>query len=373
MARPVTIFLLALSVAPVLLTGCQSSNLRARNLPPEFRIAASQKGNDLNLARLSSSGSSNALLAPGDLLEISIATGRENEKVTPMISRVANDGTVNVAAIGPVPVSGMEAFDAGQNITLFAVERGIYLHPVVTVDVKTKAVNLITVLGAVENPGVHEIPRGSCDVVTALAAAGGLTEEAGVELEIMRQASSPTFFAANEAAPGQAGNVQLAAYQSLQPQANPGGSSPVPRLTRINLADARLPGRVDSRLSDRDVVMVPQRKKEVFHVTGLVKAPGQFEIPTDQDVHLLDAIAMAGGYSSPVADKVFVIRRLEGQPEPLVIQASLAEAKRNGAENIRLAAGDTITIEQTPVTTVVDTFTKLIRFSFGFAANSRIF
>jgi len=370
MARTVTLSILVLSIAPALLAGCQSPNFRARNLPSEFRVAANQKGNDLNFARLSSSGSSNSFLAPGDLLEVSIATGREDEKVTPMVVRVANDGTVTVPVIGPVPVSGMEAFDAAQSITSYAIQRGIYLRPVVTVDIKTKAVNRITVLGAVENPGVHEIPRGSSDVVTALAAAGGLTEEADVELQVMRQASLPLFMATNDDA-SKSGNVQLAGFQSPRDDSN---SIPVvPQLTRINLADAQLPGQIDSRLNDRDVIMVPQRKNEVFHVTGLVHKPGQFEMPIDQDVHLLDAIAMAGGYSSLVADKVFVIRRLEGGQEPIVIQASISEAKHNGAENIRLAAGDTITIEQTPTTTVVDTLTRLIRFSVGFAGRATVF
>jgi len=364
--------MLVLSAALASLAGCQSSNFQARNLPGEFRVAESDKGNDLNLAQLSSSGSSNSLLAPGDLLEVSVATGREGEKVTPMLVRVSNDGTANVPVIGPVPVADMEAFDAAQSITSLAIERGIYLRPVVTVDIKTKAVNRITVLGAVENPGVHEIPRGSCDVVTALAAAGGLTEEAGIELEIMRQTSSPTFFAANDAA-AKSGNIQLAAYQSLGPGVSQNPSPPVPQLTRINLADARQPGQVNSRLNDRDVVMVPQRKKEVFHVAGLVNKPGQFELPQDQDVHLLDALAMAGGKSSPVGDKVFVIRRVEGRPEPIVIQASIAVAKRNGAENLRLAAGDTITIEQTPATAVVDTLSKLIRFSVGLAGRTTVF
>jgi len=372
MDRSVPLSMLMITVALALSVGCQSSNFRARNLPSEFRVAASQKGNDLNLARLSSSGSSYSLLAAGDLLGVSVVTGRENEAITPMVVRVANDGTVTVPLIGPVPVSGMEAFDAAQSITSHAIQRGIYLSPVVTVDIKKKAMNRITVLGAVEDPGVHEIPRGSCDVVTALAAAGGLTKAAGVELEIMRQGSSPTFLAANDDA-SKLGNVQLAAYQSLQPGSNSISSSSVPQLTRINLADARMPGQVESGLNDRDVVMVPERKKEVFHVTGLVKKPGQFEVPIDQDVHLLDAISMAGGMNSPVADKIFVIRRLEGRLEPVVIQASFAEAKHNGAENIRLAAGDTITIERTPATIVVDTLSKLIRFSVGLAGRTTIF
>ncbi|MCA9230068.1 MAG: SLBB domain-containing protein [Planctomycetales bacterium] len=366
--------MMVLLVAATVATGCRSPIFRARNLPPEFRVAANKGESNLNLSTLASAGSKNSLLAPGDLLEVTIATGRDDERVAPMIVRVANDGTVAIPLIGPVPVSGMEAFDASQSITTTAIERGIYLHPVVTVDVKTRAVNRITVLGAVTNPGVHEIPRGSCDVVTALAAAGGLTEKASTEIEVMRQASQNTFLAANDAAPkSENGNVQLAAYQSLQSSGAPVAPQNVPQVSRINLADARFPGRIDSRLNDRDVVMVTKRKSKVFHVSGLVNKPGQFELPVDQDVHLLDGIAMAGGRSSPVANKVFVIRRLENRPEPIVIQASLAEAKHNGAENIRLTAGDTVTIEQTPATVVVDTLSKIINVSVGIAGRTTVF
>jgi polysaccharide export outer membrane protein len=123
-------------------------------------------------------------------------------------------------------------------------------------------------------------------------------------------------------------------------------------------------------LSDRDIVrVIPQETKEIY-VAGLVNSPGQFELPTDQDLYLLDAIALAGGHSSPVADKVLVIRRMKDRPEPIFIHASLSKAKKNGLENIRLAAGDTITIEQTPATTVVGTISKFFRLTFGVASRT---
>ena len=165
--RPMLLIVMAMMI------GCRSGNFRARNLPPEFRAAASHSKTDLKLARFSTPGTGTSLLAPGDLLEVTVATGREDEKLSPMVLRIANDGTVAVPLVGPVPVAGMEAFDASQSIASTAIQRGIYLQPLVTVDIKTKAVNRITVLGAVEDPGVHDLPRGSCDVVTALAAAGG--------------------------------------------------------------------------------------------------------------------------------------------------------------------------------------------------------
>ena len=108
-------------------------------------------------------------------------------------------------------------------------------------------------------------------------------------------------------------------------------------------------------------------------MTGLVRKPDQLELESSHDVHVLDAIAMAGGESSPVADKVLVIRRMEGRPEPVVIRVSLADAKRNGRENIRLQSGDLVSVEQTPSTLVVDTITRFLRVAVGVSGSATVF
>jgi protein involved in polysaccharide export with SLBB domain len=118
-------------------------------------------------------------------------------------------------------------------------------------------------------------------------------------------------------------------------------------------------------LGDRDVVMVLPKEKQVIHVTGLVAKPNQFEIASDADVHVLDAIAMAGGTTLPIADKVYVIRHMSDMPEPAVIEVSIAEAKRNGRENLRLTAGDLVSVESTMTTMAVDTVAKFVRFAVG--------
>jgi len=362
-----------------LLVGCQSAAYRAGQLPHEFRAASAKSSQSINLDQIAAPGASEDILAVGDLLEISVATGRDEEKRNAVLTRVADDGTVDVPVIGPVPVAGLEAFDASQNIVNLAIERGMYLHPIVTVEIKSKAVNRITVLGAVLTPGVHKLPRGGSDLVSALAAAGGLADDAGTEVEIIRQ---PKFgFVAQDSsapasAPTESSEIQLAAYQhigrspalSARKHQTPGwiGAKKI----QLDLALGNLPSSTDYRLNDRDIVRVVPRNKEMIYIAGLVRKPGQFELPLDQDMHLLDAVALAGGRSSPVADKVFVIRRLPDRPQPLVIEASLAKAKHNGLENLRLTAGDTITLEQTPVTTVVDTISKFFRLSIGVASGT---
>ena len=95
----------ALSWAPALLLlsalGCHSSPNRAGLLPAEFRAKPIESDHRIDLSQVASPGTSASMLAPGDLLEIAVTTGRQNEKVSPVMARVNDDGTVDVPIIGP--------------------------------------------------------------------------------------------------------------------------------------------------------------------------------------------------------------------------------------------------------------------------------
>ena len=346
---------LLLVTALILISGCKSQAIRAGKLPSKFRTAERSNRQTIDFSRVASTGASDAVIAPSDLLEINIATGQGDESTQPMTARVAEDGTVSVPVIGPVPVAGLEAYEASQNIANFAVQRGMYKNPFVTVEIKSKAVNRVTVLGAVNEPGVHDLPRGSSDLISALAASGGLTEEAGTQVEIVRHSQTGDVNNSRQ--------IQQTAYGASPQQADT-------KTIRIDLSSESTTNNTDYKLDDRDVVRVVPQKKETVYVSGLVRKPGMFELENEQDIHLLDAIALAGGRSSSVADKVYVIRRVENRPEPIVIQASISKAKHNGLENLRLAAGDTITVEQTPTTALVDSVKHFFRLSFGVAGSS---
>jgi polysaccharide biosynthesis/export protein len=373
-------FLLLLSLATA---GCRSAMFQANSLPQEFRAQPNPGDVTVNMARMTGSGYDNSLIGPDDLLEVTIVTGRDKEEAKPVAVRVAKEGSVDISPIGPVQVGNLDPVDASEEIAKAAVQRGIFVQPNITVEFKKKAVNHVTVLGAVEKPGLHKVPRNSSDVVSAIALAGGLTEEAGTEVEIIRhqtaQSSNYTRFAENSTtnspeATATESEIELAAYSTLSntsSQVAAGNFSDAPVTQRINLAAlAGQSVQMDYRLQDRDVVMVKLRPKRTIHVGGLVKTPGQFELPHTEDVRLLDAIAMAGGSNSIVADKVYIIRPVKGRPQPLVIQASMQRAKHDGQENLLLAEGDMISIEQTPATAVFDTLSKLFHLTIGVTGNN---
>ena len=374
------------------LAGCQTANFHAANLPQRYLAARVPGDISDRLTQLVGASYDNNTINPGDKLAVLVSTGRESEDSDPVNLKVKENGTVEVPLVGTVHVAGQDVLAAAQSIGAASVERGIYRQPHVTVDISAKATNSVTVMGAVEKPGVHEVPRNSSDLLHALAIAGGLTAEAGTRVEIIRNNpnnAKTRFASANQEhadlqiTESRAENegVELAAYSQLAPlQDSAVGMGLTPSADGsqgyvVDLAAIqRLPASDDAyRLQDRDVVMVVPAQKRIIHVSGLVKNPGKYELPITEDIHLLDAIALAGGYSSLVADKVLIIRRVPGQELPITIQASLRGSKRNGRENLLVAPGDSISLEQTPTTVVVDTFARIIHFSVGVTGASTIF
>ncbi|MEM8863947.1 MAG: SLBB domain-containing protein [Planctomycetota bacterium] len=375
--------LLAIVTLAPLWAGCQSTGIRAASMPAELRVAPTAGSHQMQLANLAVNSTRSTTLNPGDLLEVRVASGIEETPPEPLVVQVTPRGDVDLPLVGPVIIAGLEPSDASEALVRAAIERGVYMRPNITLEVRQRATHQVTVLGAVSEPGVHELPVGGCDVLSAIAAAGGLTEEAGTDVEVMRQ-SAPSFLAAKphgaspqEGAASEDAEVQQVAFNS-PPVASAAGfapqPAPTPRVERINLAQAFESRSSEQRLADRSVVFVPPKQKRVIHVTGLVTKPDQFELPDDQDVRVLDAIAMAGGRSSPVADKVFVIRQRDaGETEPAVITVSVAKAKQDGRENLILGPGDLVSVESTVTTTMVDAVRDFFRVSVGLTSTAFAF
>lgn len=352
--------------AVTVLAGCGGGlRYRAARLPDRYRVAAVERSGKINLARLASPRQQTGRIGAGDLLELVVSTGYDAEENTSVLLRVDERGTIHVPLVGPVEVAGLEPDQAEQRVAALAVERGIYRRPYVTLTVQRRHVNRITVVGAVETPGVYELSDDGSDLLGAVAAAGGLTDEAGLQVEIVRK----------QAAERMAGHGTtagtLASYAPSTHGSQHDGPQPHPDVERVDLGEAVGAASPDVRLGDGDVVMVHAKEPRMIHVMGLVRKPAQLELPADQDIRLLDAIALAGGRSLQIADKVRIIRQLPGQTEPIIIDTSVHEAKQNAAANVRLAPGDLVSIEDTPLTMAVQVFSGIFRF--GLSASTPLF
>lgn len=343
--------------AAVSLGGGCAHNLTPGELPTEYQAPVAQGVNRLDLSKLAQYSVNSQRIERGDVLEISIMV--DSDAIEPITApvRVLEDGQGNLPQIGPVSLAGLELEEAEQAITAAAIGRNLYRNPHITVTMKQQRMNRVTVLGAVTSEGVHELPRGSSTLLAALVAAGPLTEEASPDIEIRhapRGPSAPGVPAAVQprVAGGAPGPFQVAAGQPLESR-------------HINLISATQEANVHQELSDGDVVMVAKQPPRTYHVLGLVQKPGPQELPSDRDVRVLDAIAEAGGPNSLVADNILIIREVPENPEPIRIRTSIDQAKQDGSSNVRLAPGDIVSVEQTPVTFVWDLLRNVVRLGIG--------
>jgi polysaccharide export outer membrane protein len=330
------------------LAGCNGPEIHsAAQLPAEFRAVPRTTANTLELSHLGKASVASDVIDPGDVVQFTICAGLSLEDTVSFPVRVDDQGNAVLPVMGPVALAGLELSDAEAAIRLAGIGQQLYRDPIVTIAIKTRRTRRVTVLGAVNHPGVYDLRARSCDLPSAIAQAGGLTEEADTQVEVRKTEIpirvEPARFPTDDASK----YPPTAARQEKEtlPQATV-------RTVRIDLERMNTQ---DLELPDGAVVMVKRRRPEFVHVLGLVNRPNRFEIPATGGLRLMDAIAMAEGVAMPVADKVHIVRQLPNQTEAIVIEASIRQAMRNEQENLPLAAGDIISVEQTNVTVLMET------------------
>ena len=353
-----------------LVAGCQSTGgdkYTFRNMPPELLAIRRENAQTLDLTRLARASASSDMIDRGDVIEVAISAGLDEKDTVRLPVRVNDDGIATLPEIGPIALAGLEMEAAEAVIVLACVDRQLYRRPNVTVTMKRQRVNRVTVMGAVKNPDVYELPRGHSDLLAALVAAGMLEKDAGTIVEIRNPdrstGSRPNPIAAGglpgvDTVGATSGSTDSAATDALAMGSTASGQM---QTLRVDLVSATKSGTGGYLLSDGAVVRVERRDPEPLHVMGLVRTPNRYDFPIAEDVRVTDAIALAGGTSQSVCDKIYVIRRKADGSDTAVIQVSLRQAKRNSKANLHLAPGDVVSVEQTPATVMMEAL-NIVRF-----------
>lgn len=352
LARFCMLLLLGSAIA---VSGCHRGAYRAAELPSEYQAPPNISAASLDLSRVAGPRYSTNTIQRGDVLEVQVSTGLENpqEELANWKLRVGDDGKVVVPLIGHVQLAGMQLANADDAIRRASIERGIFRKPNVAVQMDKPLTNKVAVLGAVKEPGPYELPVASSNVLSAIAEAGGITDDADTIIEVRHPSGQQQYFPRDSQ-----GNISTAGYQR---------QSARPRSHQIDLVAATSGQPTDVHLEDGSVVMVMKRPLRAIYVGGLVKAPDQYDMPKDTDLFLVDAISMAGGRKFEFADQITIIRRVPGTAEPVVVKASYNEAAKGGLTNLMLAPGDVVKVEETPLTLTYQTIRDLFRFGFSTA------
>jgi len=351
----------------LLLTGCAGSRKhQADKLPERYHAPMVENAQTLDLTKLAAATISQDLIDAGDVIEVTLSAGLSSEETSVFPTRVQSNGTAILPLVGQVQLRGMDLQEAEALIADLCIKKGLYASPHVTVTMKRAKMHRITVLGAVEKPATYELRAGQSDVLQAIVAAGGLSDDAGTFVQIRHpgfsnQAPGPDRPLIAET-PGQAEGLQTTAAESFS--ASGSVQTAQGKAMRIHLATAALEDPRSLTLEDGGIVMVEKREPRPIHVLGLVRKPNRYEYPVSEDLRMLDAIALAGGSDNPLADKVYIIRADPGGGEPLLVEASISKAKRNSKADLRLAPGDVVSLEQTPQTSIFEAL-RLIGFGFS--------
>ena len=336
--------------------GCATDRYYAANLPMEWQAPPIENSQTIDLSGIAADAISDDVIDRGDVLEVSIATGVSEEQPYTFNARVdESTGYADLPLVGRVHLLGLDLAGAEAEITVAAIRQDLYRAPHVTVTMKTPKMHRIMVVGAVNKPGVHQLRPANCNLLQAIVQAEELADDAGAMVVIRNPNDRDAgILPSNRVASRGKQDVVGAGY--AVPFANGAAEGPI----RVNLVTATELGR-SYDLEDGAVVMVEKRDPMPIFVSGLVKKPNRYDYPVGEELRVVDAIAVAGGISSSLADKVFVIRRMPGRPDPALIQLSLREAKRNGDVDLRLMPGDKVIVERTFGTALLEAI-NVIRF-----------
>ncbi len=218
-------------------------------------------------AKCQSQVRSTYLLGTDDQLEISEP---ELTELAGKPVRIDDDGDIQVPLVGRVHVSGMTVQQTEQ--ALNKVLATYIRQPQVVVNVAEIRSQPVSVLGAVNTPGVHQV-QGHKTVLEMLAQAGGIRPDAGYSVRITRQ-------------------LEWGCIPLPKAELDATGMFTVAELNLKQIMQAKNPEE-NIQIFPHDVISVP--KAEMVYVIGEVKRSGGFALGENEGISVLQALSLAEG------------------------------------------------------------------------------
>jgi polysaccharide biosynthesis/export protein len=220
---------------------------------------------------------------------------------------VGSDGSISFPLLGSLRVAGLHS-RAIEALLRTRLSDGYLKNPQVTVEITQFLSQRIFVMGEVRTPGPVAL-TGEMTLLEALTRAGGVTENAGGELVLLRADRSAG-----------ASTAPLTA-----------GARGVTEIARVSIRDLRSGAfEQNIQLKDGDSIFVP--RTEFIYVLGQVNKPGAY--PLEPGMTVLKAISLAGGVTRVGStSRVKIARIVTGKNTE--IKAKLDDVVK---------AGDTITV-----------------------------
>jgi polysaccharide export outer membrane protein len=282
-------------------------------------------------------------IGPEDLLDISVY---EDEKLNKTV-RVSSQGDISLPLLGVLKVEGLTAVQLEREIRDLLSER-LYQNPHVSVFIKEYRGQRISVIGAVEKPGIYDV-IGQKSVLEGLALAGGLKEDAGQLLFLIR--------------PPPSGEKEIEKTGSSEERMS--------ETLVIDLDELLVKGNLSLNLplKNGDVINIPVSGK-VF-VGGEVNRPGGFYLKGKR-MTVSQAIAMAEGLKARAnASGTMIFRYGEGDEEE-VLSVDVSAIHKGESKDVYLRENDIVIVPQSGAKAFLIELRDTMRgmFGFGFSLGS---
>lgn len=248
------------------------------------------------------------LIGPEDLLEITVFEAPElNRQV-----RVSAGGEISLPLLGAVRAAGLSP--RGLESVLEELLRRTYMkEPHVGVYVREMESHAVSVFGAVQKPGVFQV-RSTKSLLEVLSMAQGLAEDAGDAVIVMRASSSRS---PSPQAADPAGDAPQ--FGSGLKQASPGtATAPVGSIepaageaVEINLKDLLESGDPSLNVPVYAGDIVKVTRAGIVYVVGEVQKPGGFVLKSNENISVLQVLALAEGLTRTSAKSHARIIRTE--------------------------------------------------------------
>jgi polysaccharide export outer membrane protein len=258
-------------------------------------------------------------IGPEDLLEISVLEAPDLNRTV----RVSDDGAISLALLGSIQAAGLSTRQL-QTALEDRLRQTYMKDPQVSVFVQEMRSHPVSVFGAVEKPGVYQI-RYAKTLVEVLSMAQGLANDAGDTAIVVRHAGDP-------------GDLAVAALlDSRSTAATDSPSEPVvpmpstaSRATEdtagIEGITINLKGLLDASDPRSNVLVYPGDtvtvgRAGIVYVVGQVHKPGGFLLKTNENISVLQAIALAEGMTSNAKGKEarIFLAGINGSPKEVPI------------------------------------------------------
>lgn len=252
------------------------------------------------------------LLGPDDAVTVHVL-GSEDRASVPL--RIGPRGYLSMPLAGRVAAAGKTVEQLEE---LLRERLKTYIRdPLVSVGVAEFRSRPVSVLGAVNRPGVHQVD-GSKSLVEMLSLAGGVSQEAGPWVKITRRMES--------------GVIPLPGART-----DVAGRFSVAQVRLGDLLEARRPG-LNIPIRPHDVVAVP--RADMVYVIGGVHRAGRFVLNDRESVTVLQALALAGGLKRTAKKKAARILRSREGMERVEITVNLGSVMAGRSADVPLERED---------------------------------